>query len=109
MSLPALALEHVNIPARDPIGLARWYADTFGLRAEDHKARGPGVLIAFEAGEPVNRSPELHIGLRGPTRADLARWAGHFGKEVTVGAEFAAFKVFDPEGNCVELYSPALG
>ena len=106
MAEPAFALDHLNIPARDPIGLARWYAETFGLRAEDHKVRGPAVLIAFEAGQPVNRAPELHFGLRVPSRTILAQWAERFGAEVTVGPEFAAFKTFDPEGNCVELYSP---
>ncbi len=40
-------LNHVNIPARDPEGLVRWYASTFGLRAEGNKARGPGVLLVF--------------------------------------------------------------
>ena len=34
-----LQLNHVNIPARDPEGLVRWYAETFGLRAEGNKAQ----------------------------------------------------------------------
>lgn len=106
MSEPAFRLEHVNIPAKDPHGLARWYAQTFGLTADEHRVRGKHVLIAFEKGEPVNRSPELHIGLRVPSRSVLAQWAQRFGAEVMVGAEFAAFKAFDPEGNCVELYAP---
>jgi len=25
-------LNHLNIPARDPEGLVRWYAQTFGLK-----------------------------------------------------------------------------
>ena len=61
-----LKLDHLNMPARDPEGLARWYEQTFGLKAERHVVRGPGVLIAFQAGEPLNRSPELHIGMRAP-------------------------------------------
>ncbi len=105
MAESVFTLNHLNIPARDPIGLARWYAETFGLRADEHRVRGPGVLIAFEAGQPVNRAPELHFGLQVPSRAVLAQWAERFGAQVTVGAEFAAFKAFDPEGNCVELYS----
>ena len=27
-----LQLDHLNMPARDPEGLARWYAQTFGLQ-----------------------------------------------------------------------------
>ncbi|NJN39591.1 MAG: hypothetical protein HC807_00200 [Gammaproteobacteria bacterium] len=57
-----IRLEHLNIPARDPLGLAQWYAQTFGLKAEKHVARGAGVLIAFQQGEPVNRSADLHMG-----------------------------------------------
>ena len=97
-------LDHLNLPARDPHGLARWYADTFGLRAEGHLVRGSGVLIAFQAGEPVNRAPEMHIGLRLPSRAALDQWAGQFGLQITIGKEFASFRTADPDGNCIELY-----
>jgi catechol-2,3-dioxygenase len=100
-------LDHLNLPARDPEGLARWYANTFGLRAEAHLVRGPGVLIAFQKGEPLNRAPEMHIGMRMPSRAALAEWAGKFGQEVTIGKEFASFRTSDPDGNCIELYCKA--
>jgi catechol-2,3-dioxygenase len=106
MSEPALCLQHINVPARDPLGLAKWYADTFGLRADEHRVRGPQVLIVFQKGEPVNRSPELHFGLRVPNRAVLDDWAQRLGGEIGVGPEFTAFKVYDPEGNCLELYAP---
>jgi catechol-2,3-dioxygenase len=106
MADSALSLEHLNVPARDPHGLARWFADTFGLRADEHRVRGPGVLIVFQKGEPVNRSPDLHFGLRVPSRAVLNDWNKRLGGEITVGPEFTAFKVFDPEGNCFELYAP---
>ena len=40
-------LNHLNIPARDPEGLVRWYADKLGLRAEQTVRPGiepaPGV------------------------------------------------------------------
>jgi hypothetical protein len=101
-----LQFEHLNIPATDPIGLAQWYADTFALKAEKHLVRGPGILIAFEAGEPINRAPELHIGFRVPSMKALRKWAKKFDTELTVGAEFTAFRTPDPEGNCLELYAP---
>ena len=50
-----LKLEHLNIPATDPEGLASWYAQSLGLEATKHVVRGPGVIIAFEKGEPINR------------------------------------------------------
>ena len=104
MPEPSLRLEHLNLPARGPETLAQWYADTFGLRAERHLVRGDGVLIAFQAGEPVNRGPEVHIGLRVPSTAMLNDWAAKFGEQITNGAEFASFRTTDPEGNCIELY-----
>lgn len=100
-------LDHLNIPARDPEGLARWYAQTFGLRAEGHKVRGPGVLIAFQAGEPVKRAPELHMGFRVPSNQILNEWAGKFGQPVKKGEEFNAFRTVDPEDNCLEIYCKA--
>lgn len=96
-------LEHINIPARDPEGLARWYADTFGLRADGNKARNDAVLIVFQTGEPVQRA-ELHFGLRLSTNAELGEWARKFDAKITNGVEYNAFRTFDPEGNCVELY-----
>ena len=98
-----LQLEHLNIPARDPEGLALWYAQTFGLMAKAHVARGPGVLLAFVRGEPVNRS-EFHIGLRVPSRAVLKEWAAKFGTEITPGGEFDTTRTLDPDGNCIEIY-----
>ncbi|HZP87989.1 MAG TPA: VOC family protein [Burkholderiales bacterium] len=106
MPQASLQLNHLNIPARDPDGLAKWYADTFGLRHDGNKARSEDVLLVFQKGEPVNRAPELHMGLRVPSMATLKEWQAKLGGEIFNGAEFAAFKVSDPEGNCIELYAP---
>jgi len=99
-----LQLDHLNMPARDPEGLARWYAQTFGLQSNAHVVRGPGVLIAFVRGEPLNRAAELHIGMRVPSMAALNEWAAKLGSEVTPGAEFTTLRTLDPEGNCIEIY-----
>jgi len=98
-------LEHLNIPANDPVGLAQWYAKTFGLKAEKHLARGPGVLIAFQQGEPLGRD-DLHMGFRVESIAALNEWARKFNAEPKAGPEFTTFKVTDPEGNSVEMYTP---
>ncbi len=107
MPRSSFQLEHLNMPARDPEGLARWYAQTFGLQADGHRVRGPGVLIAFQAGEPVKRAPELHVGFRVANVKTLNKWAMRLGAEVTAGNEFASFRTFDPEDNCVEIYCKA--
>jgi catechol-2,3-dioxygenase len=67
--------------------------------------RGPGVLIVFQRGEPVNRAPEFHVGLRMPSMNLLRQWAERFKTAVNPGPEFSSFRVSDPEGNCVELYA----
>lgn len=97
-------LQHLNLPARDPQGLARWYAATFGLELDDNRARGPGVLLAFQPGEPVNRAPELHAGFLIASLAELKQWGDRLGGTLKQGPEFTAFQIRDPEGNCVELY-----
>ena len=104
MPEPSLQLDHLNMPARDPEGLARWYAQTFGLQADAHRVRGPGVLMVIQAGEPINRAPELHVGFRVSSAAALNEWAHKLGAQVTTGNEVASFRTFDPEGNCVEIY-----
>jgi catechol 2,3-dioxygenase-like lactoylglutathione lyase family enzyme len=102
-----LRLDHVNMPARDPEGLARWYAKTFGLQAEGRRVSGPGLLMVFQSGEPVQRAPDLHLGLRVPSMSELSRWADQLGGQITNGTEFATFRTFDPEGNCLEIYCKA--
>lgn len=104
MPEPTLQLDHLNMPARDPEALARWYAQTFGLQANAHVVRGPGVLIAFQRGEPVNRAPEFHIGLRVASTAVLNEWANKLGAKLTPGVEFTTLRTLDPDGNCIELY-----
>ena len=101
-------LEHVNMPARDPEGLARWYAQTFGLRADAHRVRGPGVLLVFQKGPPVGRE-ELHIGLRVPSMSVLSERAAKLGSQITRGEEFTTFRTTDSEGNVVEIYSKTEG
>ena len=102
-----IRLDHMNIPAKDPVGLAQWYARTFSLQADKHLVRGPGVLIAFHAGAPVGRSPdELHMGFRVPSLEALNDWAKKFEATPNAGPEFTSFRITDPEGNGIELYTP---
>jgi catechol-2,3-dioxygenase len=104
-----MLLAHINMPARDPEGLARWYADTFGLQAKAHVVRGPGVLLAFVRGEPVNRPADVHIGLHVPSLSALQGWAKKFDAQVTPGAEFTTMRTQDPEGNGIEMYCNSEG
>jgi catechol-2,3-dioxygenase len=101
----SLVLDHVQMPARDPESLARWYAQTFDLQAQGNRVCGPGLLIVFLPGEPAKRAPELHFGLHVPSMDALAGWAERLGTTVISGrTEYASVFTMDPEGNGVELY-----
>jgi catechol-2,3-dioxygenase len=101
-----IQLDHLNIPARDPFGLAQWYAQTFGLKAEKHVVRGPGVLITFQRAEPLDRTDDdLHMGFRVPSLEALNTWAKKFNAQPKAGPEFTSFRTKDPEGNGVEMYA----
>jgi catechol-2,3-dioxygenase len=99
-----LSLDHLNMPAQDPEKLASWYGEHLGLQVNGRTARGPGVLLVFQKGEPVNRAPEFHVGLRVPSTAILNEWAKKFNQSLTPGPEFTTFRIFDPESNCIEFY-----
>jgi catechol-2,3-dioxygenase len=101
-----LKLEHINLPARDPIGLAKWYADTFQLKTDEHRAVGADALIVFVPGEPLGKRTDAHFGFRVDSNATLTKWAGHFDKEIMQRGAFNSIQVFDPEGNCFEVYCP---
>lgn len=100
-----LTLDHVQMPARDPDGLAAWYAQTFGLRAQNNRVYGADFLIVFLPGAPVQRSPELHFGLNVGNMKALTAWADKLDSPLISGkTEYASVHVHDPEGNGVELY-----
>ncbi len=98
-------LEHINIPSENPMDLAKWYADTFGLSAEKHIARGEGILMVFQDGTPIQSPDTFHIGLRVGGMSKLNEWRIRFNKTLKIGKEFSSFQLLDPEGNCVEIYA----
>jgi catechol-2,3-dioxygenase len=94
----------VNLPARDPEALARWYAATFGLEARGAFAYGPAGLLAFERGEPLRAHANFHVGFEVPSRGEVDAWARRFGSAVDEEPGYAATRVSDPEGNAIEIY-----
>ena len=75
---PPRRLAHVNLAARDPEALARWYAETFGLEARGAFAYGPAGLLAFEPGSPLAGHANLHVGFEVPTKELVATWGATF-------------------------------
>jgi catechol-2,3-dioxygenase len=105
MAQPMFQLDHLNLPAKAPEELAQWYAETFGLTADAHRVRGPGVLIVFQRGAPVDRAPDFHLGLRMPSMQALKQQCEKFKQTISPGPEFSSFRLLDPEGNCIEVYA----
>ncbi|RIL04499.1 MAG: hypothetical protein DCC71_13830 [Proteobacteria bacterium] len=101
---PPLRLAHVNLPARDPAALARWYAATFSLEARGAFVVGPGTLLAFEPGDPLAAHANLHVGFEVPSRQDVAIWAQRLGTPLEEQPRYAATRTRDPEGNAIEIY-----
>ena len=91
-------LAHVNLPARDPAGLARWYAERFDLEQDGAFAFGPGTLLVFEPGAAGAASG--HFGFEVASRAEVVRLAERFGCEPEVEDDYVGFKARDPEGHC---------
>lgn len=97
-------LAHLNLPSRDPKGLADWYAERFGLEHDGAFAFAPGTLLVFESGEPRALPGNAHFGFEAATRAEVVELAGRFGCEPELDDHFAGFKSRDPEGNAFEVY-----
>jgi hypothetical protein len=53
----------------------------------------------------VDRAPDFHLGLRMPSMQALKQQCERFGTTVSPGPEFSSFRLFDPEGNCIEVYA----
>jgi ribosomal protein S18 acetylase RimI-like enzyme len=100
----ALRLAHLNLPARDPKALARWYGERFGLEVDGAFAFGPGTWLAFEHGEPLALPGNTHFGFEAQARAEVVRLAERFGCEPELEDDYAGFKARDPEGNGFEVY-----
>lgn len=99
-----LQISHVNLPAREPERLARWYETELGMERRGTFLLSAGTLLAFEAGEPIEQRGNSHFGFYADSPATVARWATHFGTALETEAGFASTKVRDPEGNWFEIY-----
>lgn len=101
---PPIRLAHVNLPARDPEALARWYASTFAMEARGPFVVGPGTLLAFEPGEPALGHGNVHVGFEVRSREEVGIWAERFASALDLEPRAAYTRVRDPEGNAIEIY-----
>ena len=101
---PDIFLDHINLPARKPEWLAEWYASTFGFKAKEGFVVGPGTLIVFEKGEPLDYRGNTHFGFRCRSRDRVGEWAKKFSASLDEDETYCGFKTTDPEGNIFEVY-----
>ena len=101
---PLLVLDHINLPANKPEWLADWYAENFGFKSKDGFVFGPGVLVVFERGSPVDYNGNTHFGFRSRSKEAVAEWALKLDATLTEGPNYCGFNTKDPEGNAFEIY-----
>jgi catechol 2,3-dioxygenase-like lactoylglutathione lyase family enzyme len=104
-TLPALWLDHLNLPASDPELLAQWYSQRLGLEQHGNRAIGPGITLFFTPGLPLRQGDRFHFGFRVESRSAVEAWAQHLGVAIAYEEEdFFAARLSDPEGNTFEIY-----
>ena len=102
--LPQIRLDHVNLPARRPEWLANWYAEKFGFTSKDGFVSGPGTLLVFETGEPLENRGNAHFGFRCQSCHQVVDWATCFRANLEQDSTYYGFKTEDQEGNVFEVY-----
>jgi catechol 2,3-dioxygenase-like lactoylglutathione lyase family enzyme len=109
MSLPKLALNHLNLPARKPDALRQWYVDKLGFTCHGRFLWSRGSLLVFVEGEPLG-STTTHFGFRVDSLDDLRHWVQELrARGVSVGEiegdeRYSTVFVEDLEGNRFEIF-----
>lgn len=99
-----LELNHLNLPARDPAALRRWYVEKLGFAEHGRFLWSAGTLLVFTEGEPL-RNERVHFGFRVGSIEELRAWATRVGAGAPEGDEnYMTTYVRDPEGNVFELF-----
>jgi len=98
-----LALNHLNLPARDPEALRRFYVEKLGFERNGRFLWSAGTLLVFVDGEPLARE-DTHFGFRVDSLAELEAWATRFGATIEGDAHYSTFFTADPEGNRFEIF-----
>jgi catechol-2,3-dioxygenase len=99
----------VNLPARDPVALCRWYVENLGFSMRGRFLWSAGTMLAFPKGEPVT-SGQVHFGFRVETMDELRGWVARLRErgvdvpEPEGDEEYTTTRIDDPEGNEIELF-----
>jgi catechol 2,3-dioxygenase-like lactoylglutathione lyase family enzyme len=104
-----LALNHLNLPARDPNALRRWYVEKLGFEERGRFLWSAGTLLVFTSADPLGR-PEVHFGFRVDSLTELHEWVGALRDrgldpgEIQGDEKYSTVFVHDPDGNKIELF-----
>ena len=107
--LSPLALNHLNLPARDPEALSKWYREMLGFEAKGRFLWSGGTLLVFSPGTPID-DEKLHLGFLVPSLPELQAWVerlrerGFDPGEIEGDAAYSTVFFHDPEGNRIELF-----
>lgn len=123
-----LSIEHIGLPATDPVALKNWYEQMLGARTIwESGEQPPAYLVAFAGGgwleiyaakeaqpSPENNSLQgfRHLALRvdslDATKAEMIKRGMVFTKEPGPAAGVGRVQYFaDPEGNLLHLVERA--
>jgi 2-hydroxychromene-2-carboxylate isomerase len=89
--------------ARDPEGLARWWARALGLEQRGCSVEGPGTRIAFEPGA-AGAGANTRLGFEVGSREEVMARARQLGVAPVLGDRSASARIEDPEGNSLEVF-----
>jgi len=105
----ALRLNHLNVPARDPEALCRWYVDKLDFVAQGRFLWSGGSLLVFVEGEPIS-ADHWHFGFHVESLQELAAWVARLRErnvevpDIEGDEEYSRVYVTDPEGNTFEIF-----
>ena len=104
-----LALNHLNIPAKDRAAQAKWYSEKLGFKAYQNFLWSGGTLLVFTEGEPL-ANEKVHFGFRVGSMDDLRGWVetlrgrGLDVPDIEGDESYARVYLADPEGNHFEIF-----
>jgi catechol 2,3-dioxygenase-like lactoylglutathione lyase family enzyme len=104
-----LGLNHLNLPARDPDALRRWYVRMLDFAEHGRFLWSGGTLLVFVKGEPIARS-DAHFGFRVESLDELRAWEKRLRERganpdpIEGDETYSRTFVTDPEGNGFEVF-----
>jgi 2-hydroxychromene-2-carboxylate isomerase len=92
-----------RLPARDPEGLAHWWAQALDLEQRGASVEGPGTRISFEPGA-AGAGGNARLGFEVGSRDEVLARARRLGVAPVGDDRSTSARIEDPEGNAIEVF-----